>query len=457
MMGVERKKNGVREDRMSNVNGRETFGMGPGPIVSRKEKEWIAVYGIESYLGALLSDIETAQYAIHFVANNSSESLSDYDSVIVLQGANESLEKQRTVFGISQYIVSDRDQLDKRTKELLKLVNKRGFVLFVLTRPFYDYFEGKVYTETDLVKRFSKFNDLSRNDLSKPDPYVFPVRSELKDFCERYGRAYSVFNYNAYSDEGIDYIPLIATSGDKEVGISILKNVYFLQTILPQDNQWEDFFCCILDGIRAIHNKRRLDLPRWVSQITIGDEESLSLEKERLEKRIFEIDERKQLLTQHKRVLLDTSEDLVSDVAALLSEVTDYTIDFTDNKKEDCRLRDKEGRVVALVEVKGINGNIKMSHVSQAFEHRERTEGYANLPVILIANTFIGTACSESAKDKPPEEEQILLAERHNVLLVRTLDLLRIYDSVVKGKISKSDVGNVFMSRIGWLNWRELE
>ena len=152
-------------------------------------------------------------------------------------------------------------------------------------------------------------------------------------------------------------------------------------------------------------------------------------------------------------MLIETGNDLVNSVSLLLRETTDLEVDSKDDKKEDCRLRDKSGNVVALVEIKGINGNVKMSNVSQNFEHRERTTGCENLPAVLIANTFIGTARSEEEKDKAPGEEQIALAERHNVLILRTLDLLRMYNSVLLGQVRKEDVASLLLTKAGWIEW----
>ena len=93
-----------------------------------------------------------------------------------------------------------------------------------------------------------------------------------------------------------------------------------------------------------------------------------------------------------------------------------------------------------------------MSNVSQAFEHRERTPGYAELPVILIANTFIGSARSEAEKDKGPEEEQVSLAARHRVLILRTLDLLRMYNAILSGRCTKVEIVGLLLTQVGW--WR---
>ena len=72
------------------------------------------------------------------------------------------------------------------------------------------------------------------------------------------------------------------------------------------------------------------------------------------------------------------------------------------------------------------------------------------MPVILIANTFIGTARTVEEKDKAPDEEQIILAEKHNVLILRTLDLLRLLNKYFSGECSREDICNQLLTKVGW-------
>ena len=108
--------------------------------------------------------------------------------------------------------------------------------------------------------------------------------------------------------------------------------------------------------------------------------------------------------------------------------------------------------MLAFVEVKGVNGNLKLSHVAQSYEHRERTAGYENLPVLLIANTYIGTARSMEEKDRPPPDEQIEIAAKHKVLVLRTIDLLNLLRLCLSKKITQVEILKSLLERVGW--WR---
>ena len=385
------------------------------------------------------------------MTKDSAESLSNFDSVMVFQGSVERIVSSEGVFGVSNWISSDRDELDRRSKEIIQIRKKGGFILVILSRPFHDAYDGKAYRDTDIAKRLSNFDGLYRYDMNAPDPIVQSLNGELERFCDKYGRAYSYFDL-AHDDNAIDFRPLLKAYGDKVVGFSMCRSIYFIPSLLPKFNEWENYLHELAGAVFSIYKKFRIELPEWVGHICLDREVALRAEIDKCEERIRLAKDKLTVYADFKRVLVESGDDLVKSVSKLLSTITALSVDCKDDKKEDCRLVDGGGKVVALIEVKGLNGNIKMSNVSQAFEHRERTSGYKNLPVILIANTFIGGARSEEEKDKAPEEEQVSLAERHKVLILRTLDLLRMYNAVSSGRCTKEEIVGLLLTKVGW--WR---
>ena len=55
------------------------------------------------------------------------------------------------------------------------------------------------------------------------------------------------------------------------------------------------------------------------------------------------------------------------------------------------------------------------------------------------------------SKDKDVPGDQILHAARNNVLIIRTLDILRIFNMVKEDKITSTEVLNIFKTKYGWL------
>ena len=56
---------------------------------------------------------------------------------------------------------------------------------------------------------------------------------------------------------------------------------------------------------------------------------------------------------------------------------------------EDATLRDDQGSILAVFEIKGVKGNFKRDNVNQVDSHREGLGGAPNTPGILIMNTFM--------------------------------------------------------------------
>ena len=94
------------------------------------------------------------------------------------------------------------------------------------------------------------------------------------------------------------------------------------------------------------------------------------------------------------------------------------------------------GDDIALAEVKSATHNAKRTHVAAAFLHREERERGDDFPALLVVNSF-ADADTVKVKDKQRISPKVLnLATRNGVLIVRTLDLLRLADLLEQGSIS---------------------
>lgn len=409
----------------------------------------IMVFGMDSICGGLVEDIATTQYNIHFVGRDQNYEFDCYDGVVVFQGVFEHLQRNDGYLDSTEWISSDKDDLDRRYKESLKLIEKGGFVLLIQSRAFHDYFGGEDCMKTDLIKRLTNFHGVRRYDYDESSAVVSALKPELVNFCATYGRAYSYFSVNP--DNDCDFLPLVKV-GRNVVGCSFYKSIYVVPSMLPRLDDCEKYFSSLVDPIIAIHKKRRLELPEWAAAPFFDDEKERHARIAECEKMIAEEKKLLEGYARCKRVLFSSGEELVADVALVLRMISGVKIDATDEKKEDCKLIDNDGRVLALVEVKGVNGNLKLSHVAQSYEHRERTPGYENLPVLLIANTYIGTARSMTEKDRPPPDEQVEIAAKHKVLILRTIDLLNLLRLCLAKKITQVEILKSLLERVGW--WR---
>jgi len=103
---------------------------------------------------------------------------------------------------------------------------------------------------------------------------------------------------------------------------------------------------------------------------------------------------------------------------------------------------------------KGVNKNFARKDINQVDSHRERLGLQADTPGILVMNTLMD-AKSLAEKDQSPHPDIIKKAVTDNVLLIRTIDLLRFADGVEVGVFKKEDFLGILMSQSGWLKVAE--
>jgi hypothetical protein len=157
-------------------------------------------------------------------------------------------------------------------------------------------------------------------------------------------------------------------------------------------------------------------------------------------------------LADHKWALAGSGEKLVEAVAKILSVGFGLSVDATDEFREDLKLLNPRGKPAVFVEVKGTARGIKRENVNQADSHRERACLPSSFPTVLIQNTHNN---AKSLKEKAQEvsSEQVQHAVALKILVLRTLDLVRLLDLHLANP--KSGVADTFMRALmtqhGWL------
>src|SRR2546427_4339491 len=95
--------------------------------------------------------------------------------------------------------------------------------------------------------------------------------------------------------------------------------------------------------------------------------------------------------------------------------------------------------------------SVSREHVNQADSHRERAGLDATFPSILIINTSIKNGRSLEEKDQPVAPEQVKHAKHLGILVLRTLDLLRLLGVYKRGTITRDEVLRLLATVSGWL------
>lgn len=394
--------------------------------------------------------IERADYVVTFEPFDTSRRFNDFDGVVVFQGIFEKIEPVRGSYldGPSLNITCREDDLDRRLKETGLLMSAGGFLCVVLRSPFIDQTRRQDCGSTDLAKCLLNIPHFYRKKFSTRQPSVRATRNEWQPFLELYGAANTWFeNLNDRLD-----LKVLAKTGRKVVGLVIDGKKFFVPSLpLNNDSQTEEYFkllCCALVGSRK---QLAVELPDWLDEHKLPGETDRENLRQKLLTEVSEIDDFLARLALFKRVLVYSGDILVDAVRDVLEHGFGFRVDPFDEFREDLKVLDEEHNPLALIEVKGTNAGLKREHVNQTDSHRERAGFQVGFPTLLVINPLIKSTRSLSDKDKELPIENVEHAARNRVLVLRTLDLLRLLGHVMDDRCTAEQVLTVLTSETGWL------
>ncbi len=418
----------------------------------------ILVYGAERRgVVAPAKTLPDRNYTLHFEPFDTPKRLYEFDGVIVCQGTFETIKVTRNWMG-EQHVQAQifGDELAKRIKELNLLLDKGGFACFLLCDPFIEEDSaGNDLRGTDLVKYFLHADGFYRNNFDTRVPHVRPVLSEFKPFLDLYGAAWSWFvtpwGWKAKR---------IAMVADRLVGMILGQQIFCVPAQLPQaipdrvpgpNPVAKEFFTLLAGGLVAVVRKLAVETPSWVDAYRFDKEGEALERKAALETEITGLDAEIAAFRLFKRVLVTSDYALVEAVRHLLETGFGFKLDATDELREDLKVLGDDDKPIVLAEVKGTNAGVKREQVNQADSHRERAGLDAAVPSILIINTNIKNARSLEEKDQPVAPEQVKHAKHIGILVLRTLDLLRLLGLYKRGTITREEVLRLLATVSGWL------
>jgi len=206
-------------------------------------------------------------------------------------------------------------------------------------------------------------------------------------------------------------------------------------------------------AIRAARDYReriREAFPEWIAEYRLGEENELIAKAEELRGKLLTLESEIDVYKQYKGALCFRSDPLVRVVKEILHDFFAIDLEVDDKCIEDAALKDEDGNTQGVFEIKGVTGNFTRQNVNQVDSHRERLSLPATIPGVLIMNTIM-SAESLADKDQQPHPDIIKKGAADNVLLIRTLDLLRCADLSQRGKLRNEEFRAAILARGGWL------
>lgn len=415
----------------------------------------LLVFGIERQsLTPPKELVKRSNYSLTFEPYNTSRRFHEFDGVILFQGIFEQIHYLGGMYNDSYVEVEcDREQMDRRFKELQLLLQQGGLVCFILCKSFTDRAKYGPAKNSDLTKITLNIDSFYRENLSNRIPSLNTKRNEFIRFLQLYGAASSYFTC---LNKNLELQP-IATVGSYLASFIIFGNMYYVPSLIPQKEKVEEYFDLLAEAITSTANKLKTEVPSWIDVFKFSEEKTLLERKRVIEDEARQLEERIENFQRFKHILVANDDPLVSAVAEVLQGGFGFFVDDTDEYREDLKIVDENKQPLVFIEVKGTNAGVKREHVNQADNHRERAGLSPNFPAVLIINTHIKNARKLEEKDKPVPNDQVEHAEKNSVIILRTLDLLALLELLKKGSMSSTQVLELFSGRGGWLRVWGLE
>lgn len=383
-----------------------------------------------------------------------SVSFLNYDGIVVFAGVFEKINRyiEHDVLhgdfpqtSISCIALND---LDLRERELFTAMRKDKIAIFLVPRLPRGDSDKKEVSNTDLFRRFLESFKISWVSLQEPVSHLNSQISEFQPYIEQYGVAH-VFITREYSNR--DSIKVICGNDDHPAACSLFDKAFILPCSYPKTH--EQALGAAESAIKAViaYRKRVSKAkPKWISEFRFTQENSLINNAKELQQQLNKIETKIDSYGNYKGALCYRSDPLVDIVINIFVKFFEISLVKEDEFVEDASLKDESGNRTAVFEIKGVNRNFDRQNVNQVDSHRERLGLQPNIPGILVMNTLM-SAKSLNEKDQPPHPDIIKKAVTDNVLLLRTIDLLRFADCVEAGIFKKEDFMDTLMSQSGWL------
>ena len=167
-----------------------------------------------------------------------------------------------------------------------------------------------------------------------------------------------------------------------------------------------------------------------------------------------EITEHQKELKQYKNykgILTQSGDTLKDTVVELLRSFFQLNVTDVEDFKEDAMIRNEEGEILVIVEIKGTKGGIKRKFINQLDSNRERVGLDPAIPGLLIINDQMGVESVAERQKTSVAEEQVTHSKNMNVILLRTIDLLFIVREFENNPAKKEDFINLCMKGGGRL------
>jgi len=282
--------------------------------------------------------------------------------------------------------------------------------------------------------------------------HVEAVQNEFIRFIKKYGVAKTVFGF-PYGNTPSRRI--LARAGQAVVGAEFDNQIFLLPFHTTQNDKFSatEIAVWVSRAIEDYRQKNAIPQPEWLDEFRFAQENTLACELEAVTQKKSELQAQLHGLKEYKGILTTSGENLRSIINAIFEDFFGLKVDPSDEGKEDGKILNENGELLAIFEVKGVKKGISRENINQVDSHRERNGLSTSTPAILIINNQMDVDGIEARLNTSVAKEQIEHAVKLRILIMRTIDLLFLMKHLEDKSISDrgTELLKLMQSPGGWL------
>ncbi len=394
---------------------------------------------------------------LQFIPFDDPRDLSDADGVVIPQGIFEKIQTRRTeFFGEKNEIWVDRWYLLEHERQIFNLLRAGKWVCFLVGRIIDNLPQGlhlESSSDTDLCKRILNAFGVERHRRYHLDA---PVQVRARDWeFERYVQAYGepTTIFELPRDPAIEKRVVVELTNGAAVGVEFDHQLFFLP-FRPPDKKWSTALSIAKLAVHAIFNYRRnrvIEIPEWVDEIRFHNEEALYLEINSSLERANRLESELESWRDYKGILTTSGVALKTRIIAILENFFGLRVDRVEENDEEAIITAEGGMPLVIFECKSAEGYVPKTWSDELNFQRAAHGLPESVGRVLFINMDKSLPWVNSRVAKALPEDLVEYAEKHNILIVRAIDLLLLMQQLENDPRRKERLMEIFCSGGGWL------
>lgn len=218
----------------------------------------------------------------------------------------------------------------------------------------------------------------------------------------------------------------------------------------------KDLIISLVKSVDSYKAHSYTEIPSWADKPLFDNEKKYIDENKDLNNQIETNNKLLQPFKSAKQLAFLSDNDFKNGLVEFLEDQFEMKITSTERFKEDFLIHGDKEEVLGVCEAKAINGGITKGAVYQLYNNREE-QGYDDKTLGLVFVNSHLTGMSWKKRDKNIDAKAYEAAANENILIVRLLDLLRLWNMVASSKLSKDTSIKYLLNSKGWLKVDENE